>query len=253
MARQKGIIKLEGGIGDITFFKTKDGGYMARERSGVSGDRIKNDESFQRTRENGAEFGRAGKAAKLLRIAFRPLILKRADTRMVSRLTAEMVKVLQADTTSLRGQRNVIDGEVELLKGFEFNQFGTLGQTLFAPYNAVIDRAAGTLTVTIPAFIPGTMIVAPQGSTHFRLNVSGAEIDFEARKHTGSIVSSVMVQLGPQEQPEIVLAANVPPASAKPLFLALGIEFVQIVNGQNYSLNNGVHNALALVAIDGGV
>jgi hypothetical protein len=59
MARQKGIIKLEGTIGDVSFYKSKDG-YLAREKGGVDGDRIKNDPAFQRTRENGSEFGRAG-------------------------------------------------------------------------------------------------------------------------------------------------------------------------------------------------
>ena len=44
-----------------------------------------------------------------------------ADSRMVSRLTQRMVKVIQADQVSERGLRNVIDGEAELLFGFEFN------------------------------------------------------------------------------------------------------------------------------------
>ena len=47
MARQKGIIKLKGTIGDVSFYKTKDG-YLAREKGGVDGDRIKNDPAFQR-------------------------------------------------------------------------------------------------------------------------------------------------------------------------------------------------------------
>jgi hypothetical protein len=58
MARQKGIIKLKGTIGDITFNKTQDG-HLAREKGGVDASRIKNDPAFQRTRENGSEFGRA--------------------------------------------------------------------------------------------------------------------------------------------------------------------------------------------------
>ena len=49
MARQKGIIKLEGTIGDVSFYKSKDG-YLAREKGGVDADRIKNDPAFQRTR-----------------------------------------------------------------------------------------------------------------------------------------------------------------------------------------------------------
>ncbi len=50
MARQKGIIKLKGTIGDISFYKTTDG-HLAREKGGVEKDRIMNDPAFQRTRE----------------------------------------------------------------------------------------------------------------------------------------------------------------------------------------------------------
>jgi hypothetical protein len=48
MARQKGLIKLDGTIGGITFYKSKDG-YLAREKGGVCADRIANDPNFQRT------------------------------------------------------------------------------------------------------------------------------------------------------------------------------------------------------------
>ena len=65
MARQKGIIKLKGTIGDITFYKTQDG-HLAREKGGIDASRIKSDPAFQRTRENGSEFGRAGNAGSLL-------------------------------------------------------------------------------------------------------------------------------------------------------------------------------------------
>src|SRR5690242_16891895 len=102
MARQKGIIKLDGTIGGITFYKSQDG-YLAREKGGVPVDRIANDPAFQRTRENGAEFGRAGSAGKTLRTAFRAMLQSASDNKMVGRLTAEMVKVIQADATSARG------------------------------------------------------------------------------------------------------------------------------------------------------
>jgi hypothetical protein len=107
MARQKGIIKLNGTIGDITFYKSKDG-YLAREKGGVPADRIANDPVFQRIRENGAEFGRAGLAGKVLRNALRNLLQNAADSKMVSRLSQEMVKVIQKDITNPRGLRNVM-------------------------------------------------------------------------------------------------------------------------------------------------
>jgi hypothetical protein len=144
MARQKGIIKLKGTVGGITFYKTQDG-HLACEKGGVDASRIKNDPAFQRTRENGSEFGRAGTAGRVLRTAIRGLLLNSADNRMVSRLTQAMTKVIQADATSIRGERNVIDGEAELLDGFEFNIRGKLGTSLYAPFVPTIDRVTGSV------------------------------------------------------------------------------------------------------------
>ena len=46
MTRQKGIIKLKGTIGNITFYKTKDG-HLAHEKGGIDASRIASDPSRQ--------------------------------------------------------------------------------------------------------------------------------------------------------------------------------------------------------------
>src|SRR6478672_4416822 len=174
MAKQRGIIKLKGTIGDITFYKSKDG-YVAREKGGVEASRIASDPAFQRTRENGAEFGRAGKAGKMLRTALNGMLINSADSRMVGRLTQRMVKVIQADLVNERGLRNVIDGEAELLTGFEFNINGKLSTTLYAPITAGIDRPTGNITLNVDPFVPINMVSAPGGATHFKITSGGAE------------------------------------------------------------------------------
>lgn len=252
MARQKGIIKLKGTIGDITFYKTQDG-HLAREKGGIEASRIASDPAFQRTRENGAEFGRAGKAGKLLRTALRPLLLNSADSRMVSRLTQRMVKVIQADMISVRGLRNVIDGEAELLFGFEFNIRGKLGTSLFAPFVASIDRVAGEIKVDIASFVPGNMIAAPSGTTHFKIISGGAEVDFEAETFVVSNSETAILPWNSTATAVISQTNAVTPASTKPLFLALGVEFYQEINGQMYPLKNGAFNPLSLAKVDGGV
>lgn len=250
MARQKGIIKLKGTIGDITFYKTQDG-HLAREKGGIDASRIKSDPAFQRTRENGSEFGRAGKAGKVLRTALRGLLLNSADSRMVSRLTQSMVKVIQADTTSVRGLRNVIDGEAELLIGFEFNIRGKLGTSLFAPYQASIDRATGEIKVDIASFIPSNMIAAPNGTTHFKIISSGSEVDFENESFVEANSATAILPWDATATAVISQTNAVPAGSTKPLFLALGIEFYQEVNGQMYPLKNGAYNPLSLIAVSG--
>ncbi len=250
MARQKGIIKLTGKIGDISFYKSQDG-YLAREKGGVEASRIATDPAFQRTRENGAEFGRAGKAAKLLRTAFRALLMNTADSRMSSRLTSEMVKVIQADATNPRGLRNVIDGEAELLQGFEFNTNAKLGSTLFAPFDAIIARDRGELTLKVPPFVPANMIHAPAGATHFKIISGGVEINFEEETYVVSTTADQLTLLDNTMTPYIDLLNAVTSGSTSPLFFAVGIEFYQMVNGVEYPLKNGSFNALSLVKVNG--
>ncbi|MEQ1798268.1 MAG: hypothetical protein ABL872_09960 [Lacibacter sp.] len=252
MAKQKGIIKLDGTIGGVTFYKTKDG-YLAKEKSSIPADRIANDPAFQRTRENGAEFGRAGKAGKTLRTALRALLQNTADSRMVSRLTQKMMEVIKLDETNPRGLRNVIDGEAELLEGFEFNISGKLGTTLYAPFTAVINRVAGTLTVGLVAFIPQNMIAAPAGATHFKIISAGAEVDFENESFVSETNESGVLPWDNNATAVINLANAVTANSTHPLFLALGIEFYQEVNTQMYPLKNGAFNALSLVKVSGAV
>ena len=251
MAKQKGIIKLDGTIGGITFYKTTEDGYLAREKGGVSADKIANDPAFQRTRENGEEFGRAGKAGKLLRNAIRAMLQNASDSRMVGRLTQKMVEVIQEDLTNPRGQRNVIDGEAELLEGFEFNINGKLGTTLYAPFTGTIDRVAGTLTANIPAFVPINMLAAPGGATHFKIVSAGAEVDFENETFVIDTQATAVLPWDSAATAVINLINAVTANSTHPLFLALGIEFYQEVNGQMYPLKNGAFNPLSLVKVSG--
>jgi len=181
------------------------------------------------------------------------LLLNSADGRMVSRLTQQMVKVIQADVISVRGLRNVIDGEAELLTGFEFNIRGKLGTSLFAPFVGAIDRVAGEITVDIDPFVPANMIAAPSGTTHFKIISAGAEIDFEAETFVEAHSETAILPWDAVATVAISQVNAVTAASTKPLFLALGVEFYQEVNGQMYPLKNGAYNPLALVKVDGGV
>ena len=253
MARQSGIIKLKGTIGDITFYKSKDG-YLARQKGGVEKERFLNDPKFQRTRENAAEFGRAGKASKTLCTAIRPVLNKTQDSRMISRLVQAMMRVIKADQVSDRGLRNVLDGELILLQGFDFNGNAPLGATVYAPFTASIDRAAGVLSVDIPGFVPDSQIVAPRGTTHFRLVSAGVEVDFEQETFALAQSASEEIPFDNTVTADINLSNDLGiSGSDKPLFLVLGIEFLQEVNGGYYALNNGAFNALNLVVIDTGV
>lgn len=248
MARQKGVLNLDGKAGTLSFFQGRDG-YGARTSDGMKGERIAEEEAFARTRENGMEFGRAGKAGKVLRAALRELFVGVADRRMTSRMTREMLKVVQSDPISDRGYRTASKGNALLLEGFEFNVNNPLQQTFFPPFQTSIDRTTGTGQVSLASYNPVKLIVATKGATHYCFLLAIVSANFDEGKSTQKMLISEAQDLK-VEKAERVLTVSLPESSEFPLFLIFGIEFFQMVNGKKYPLKDTSHNALTIVAVD---
>lgn len=246
MAGQDGIFKIKGTLGGVTFYKSRDG-YLVREKGGISKSRINKDPAFKRTRENGQEFGTAGKYGKYLRNAIRPLLLNTSDKRVVSRLVKELMTLIKSDTINRRGERNPVDGNFESLRGFEFNNTGLLSNTLYVPFNATIDRSTGTVEVVLPDLVPNQMITAPSGTTHFKIVSGAAEVDFTVGNSLAAYDSTAEIPWDETTLSSVTLTTNVTPDSDMPIIQVLGVEFYQEINGVFYMLNNGTFNALSLV------
>lgn len=249
MARQTGIIKLKGTLGDISFYKSSDG-HLARTKGGVDANRIANDPAFQRTRENGSEFGRAGKGGKVIRNAIRVLLQNAKDKRVVSRLTKALVAVTKTDTVNERGMRTIEDGDMSTLQGFEFNLNGKLATTLFAPYSTSLDRATGDVGVSLQPFAPSVRVAAPSGTTHFKVVAGASELDFASESSSFESAETAILPYNGANTAQIDLDVALPANSALPIMQVIGIEFYQEVNGQMYPLKNGAYNALSVAKVD---
>lgn len=248
MARQKGIIKLKGKIGDISFYKTQDG-HLAREKGGVDAERIANDPAFVRTRENGAEFGSSASAGKVLRDALRTMLMTASDNRVVSRLTKLMTDIKNLDATSVRGQRNVgvaiaLPAAKALLKGFNFNKRAILGGVLFRPY--AVDPATGVITIN--GLAPINDIAFPSGATHINVKGAWAKIDFATGVYDVQLSNAVNLPIDGTSTNAILTPVAAPAGAGTSIYLLM-IEFMQDVNGVQYSLKNGAYNALSIVEV----
>lgn len=250
MAKQESFIKLQGRVGDLSFFKTKDG-YQARTKGGVSADRIKSDPAFQRTRENNVEFATVSSSAKQIRDVLRPMILSTGDQKMATRLSSRLFRMLKADTGSLRGQRKVNANSFSLLKDFNFNESAPLSNTLFINALPSIDRERGVVALHVPEIIPQVHLAMPKAATHFRFAAGAALISLDQEIESSGLqlalsgYEPVTATLAP-----MVLTNTVPEDALSPILLVFGISFYQEVNGVFYSLKNGAFNALCVVAVD---
>lgn len=119
MAKQSGIIKISGGIGDLSFYRC-NGQDLVRRKGGASKDKIYRDPVFKRTRENMSEFGGCSTVAKALRSGFSSVRYLMHGYDMCGRLNRSM-KLINMNSSGERGKRNIeIAKNKSILKGFEF-------------------------------------------------------------------------------------------------------------------------------------
>ena len=248
MARQKGVIKLQGTLDDITFYKSLDG-YIAKTKSSISASRILTDPQFVRTRENMAEFTLAAHSGKHLRDVANVMIHDAPDTRLISRVHKLMSDIAKFDTTSVRGERNVgvaiaNPAALALLKGFEFNSNSQIASILFNPYTVTL----ATGVITINGLVPVNDTAPPPNSTHLTLRGAFAVVDFTTGAGEIQYSNEVKLPIDATSTNVILTPAAVPSLAGTRIYL-LQMEFLQEINGVQYELNNGIFNALVIAEV----
>ena len=136
------------------------------------------------------------------------------------------------------------------LYGFEFNQNGKLGSTLFTPFTNSLDRSTGEMSLNLSAYQANIRIVAPGGTTHYRIHYGGAELDFVEKVFTFGMDQGAILPYDSASQAAQTLSVALTADSILPVIGVLGVEFFQEVNGEMYPLKNGTYNALAVTLVD---
>jgi len=249
MARQKSPFKFEGPIDDLTFYKTKHGN-LVRRKGRVSANRLKKHPRFQRFRENGKEFGRAGKSIRLIRTAFGIVLINASDIAMTGRWTREILRVIKSDQISDRGSRTINNGNIQLVEGFDFNDEQLLTSVLHSSFTVAIDNETRRISFEMTSFSPAEFISAPKGATHFQIVTIGAAIDFDNKKFSVDSRQTEPLSLTDPIMPGI--AHEFYFRDRRKFFLLLGIVFFQEINRKMYPLKGDAVNALKIVKADNG-
>ncbi len=248
MAKNNGILKIEGTLQDLTFYKGQDG-YLVKTKSSISRKRILRDPAFARTRENLSEFAQSAKAGKMLRLAMNELMQQAKDNRVTSRLMQKMSIIQKLDTVNLRGKRTVEQGLTiaegkALLENFNFNDRAPMESILLAQYS--VDEQNGD--VSIPGFIPGSNLYKPEGATHVSLRSGFIVMNFTTGKFSGGVSQAENLPIDMTSK-DILLAPNIVPTGTGNSFIVLLVEFYQMVNNTQYPLRNGAHNSLSILSV----
>lgn len=265
MARQKGLIKYVGTIGDVRHFKIKgEKGYFAGLVGGPTAEQVKTAEEFKRTRENMSEFAGCAYVGKAIRTAFSPL-KHMFSRRLTGTLTAVIKKINLEDGSEARGQRAILITQVpQYLEGLDFDSNLSFTSVLRTPFTLTPLAARIGSTLAVPVFQPRNFLNVPSGATHFRLvNAVGAISDYAYNQESNTYEPKVSDQNGvtgmaytdyldvktPTEAIalEAKLLNDLEPAADVAVLNAIGIEFFQKVGDNYYLFASG--NAMQLVDV----
>jgi hypothetical protein len=92
MAKQSGVIKITGTIGNITFYKM-NGEYYARSKSSLSGKRVKKDPNYERFRTYS---GRMACASQMAGSIYRSLRKADREVSLYRKMVSEGLRLLRA-------------------------------------------------------------------------------------------------------------------------------------------------------------
>ena len=251
MAKVRGFLNLQGSMGETTFMKQRKGNqWRAQDKLVISPDRFKKDPKFARVRENASEFARAASGGKLIRKSISSLLSTAKSTNLCTKLFSKLMAVIKSDITNPRGDGNLVDGNISLLKGFSFSDGATLVKVLEQVVTSNIDRLPGLMTINIPVFVPATDLTAPSGTTHFQFVSAASELDFELDTHKTNLQKHAVALYDSNATSAFTITHTVTANSTKPLLLVIGIKFFQAHGSQMIPLLTARTNLLEVIAVN---
>ncbi|MEH6763730.1 MAG: hypothetical protein V7655_04450 [Aequorivita antarctica] len=250
MAKQIGIIRLKGTIGDTNFYSTPNGGDLARTAGGgFNSNDIKKKDTMVRVRENASEFGHCSKVKKAFRVSLAPFLCVRKDGSLHSRMMTLFTKIKSMDRVSRRGNRTVGKGletplGLDLIYNFVFtpacNVIDTIGAS--ASYDFGI-RSCGITNFDIKN------VSFPSGATHMALSLGLLHFDFNTL--TYKLKMSTPLYIDKAYGATFFELSVEDPEVAGMQIAVLGLKFYQEVKGTYYLFKSANAVGVEVLGVEG--
>lgn len=248
MAKQRGIVFLEGTIGGVNFYYRKGVPTARMAGGGFTREAIKKGANMIRVRESNGEFANCSTTNKLFKHAIRPFTLGYKDGTLHSRLMRLFLKIKDCDTVSARGERSVVAGMAsdqgqQLLKDFAI----TPKRAHLLPCSYRFDW--GTLTFSVSGF-KVSEAGFPKEATYMEVLLGVIRFDFKTLTFNRVIEVPLVIE---RDFSGDAFSLTIPelPEGEGILFAMVRVAFYQEVNGEGYLLPGGDGFGVEVVGVAG--
>ncbi|WPV67835.1 hypothetical protein [Chitinophaga sp. LS1] len=140
-------------------------------------------------------------------------------------------KCIITDTLQPPGKRNILNADLETLKGYELDIECPLAEHLDIQYQINIGKR---IDIYFPAFIPAVQINNPSDATHCRLIAVTASLDFGYYSAVIKSDQTLLIQLSHEPVHPFTLQMELPQPSHLPIFIVLGLSYCNEINLSKY-------------------
>lgn len=246
MAKQKGIVFLEGTIGGVNFYY-REGVPTARAAGGgFTKQAIKHGSNMVRVRESNNEFGMCAVVNKTFKQAIRPFLLGYKDGTLHSRLMQLFLKIKDCDMISERGKRCVFLGLSDTAGKAIMESF------VFTPKRAMLLSCSygfdwDGLLFSASGFNINE-VVFPLKADYMEVVFGVICFDFETLSYTRVIASPLLIGRDYTGDGFNILLDELPGGTGV-LFGMLRVAFYQEVNGERYLLSGANNFGVEIVSV----
>lgn len=246
MAKQKGIVFLEGTIGGVNFYY-REGVPTARAAGGgFTKQAIKHGSNMVRVRESNNEFGMCAAVNKTFKQAIRPFLLGYKDGTLHSRLMQLFLKIKDCDVMSERGKRCVFLGLSDAAGKAIMQSF------VFTPKRAMLLSCSygfdwDGLLFSASGFNINE-VVFPLKADYMEVVFGVICFDFETLSYTRVIASPLLIGRDYTGDGFNILLDELPGGTGV-LFGMLRVAFYQEVNGERYLLSGANNFGVEIVSV----
>ncbi|MEJ5961350.1 hypothetical protein [Pedobacter immunditicola] len=234
--------KFKGNIGNLTY-RIFNGIAIVQTRPGP-----KTVKQTVSTKASSVDFALSSNRAKVLREILYPMIRGMHDNKMVNRLNAAVGDVIRSNMTLAPGYRDLEDGDLQFLDGFEFNRHSPFSKMLKAKLRLDQNYLEG-IKISLDAFDVKEAMTFPEMASGCTLRVLLSAVSLARNEYQYCGTAELDIPVNSEEVPEIEWSfLNGLPENC--LFVAsCSLEYYEDGLFDSVSLNHKHFNPVALIGL----
>ncbi len=218
MAIQKGLIKLSGKLGDLVFYAQNKKSLVRRKGAAA--------QLSEASKKAGKDFGEASKNATYVRKAFAQAVKFYGYDDLIGRLNKRFVEILNTIPKVQQGNKKLIDGHFELLKGFEFNNDTSINQLLYHLPTVTMEEN-GMLHMSLPKLPVAQLLQHLPGAAAYQLQLMVFNFDLDGENYEVFKINPICRAFEQLNFPGAQLAIPTDQKGEKALVIAFGICYIK--------------------------